>query len=568
MMESSYLGKRKPVEAAAAAGFQAVVLRCDAAEENAGARGAVSVRDFFKKAEERKEEEEAPDAGGGGGAQDDRLSIDKDDLTINMGLHVVGRRKSGSEESIVSDGVSSEAGGDHRETKAELKRAKSELERLNEENKQLKNMLGRVTTNYNSLQAQVVTLMQQRSSHRVLAGAPPPGHELGVDPAEKSDQHQLPRQFIGFGGTAADEPMRSVGLADAVLRAGDCSASSPSHTDAACMPPPAMDYCTAGGKGKDVMPLPAFDHHSHHRVHEMGSSSEDPPPLHMPQGWLPGKVPKFLPAKGPEPVVPEAATMRKARVSVRARSEAAMISDGCQWRKYGQKMAKGNPCPRAYYRCTMAAGCPVRKQVQRCAEDTTVVITTYEGNHNHPLPPAAMPMASTTAAAASMLLSGSMPSADGSLMAGSNFLARAVLPCSSNVATISASAPFPTVTLDLTQQQPPPPSPEPSQLPAARPAQPPQLFGQKLYDPSRPPAVQAAAADEGAGAAADTVSAAAVIASDPNFPAVLAAAIKSYIGGSSSGSGAGGSSGTTVPPLPASSGGDSGRDDKTREQDS
>lgn len=138
----------------------------------------------------------------------------------------------------------------------------------------------------------------------------------------------LPRQFISLGTAALpDETLRSVG---ADVRGGDCSAS-PSNTDAA-MPPPPVDYCQGKGNGvvmngKDVMPLPTFDHH-HHRVHERdqrGSSPEDPPPHHVAQGWLPNKVPKFLPAKGPDPV-PEAATMRKARVSVRARSEAAMVS--------------------------------------------------------------------------------------------------------------------------------------------------------------------------------------------------------------------------------------------------
>jgi hypothetical protein len=236
----------------------------------------------------------------------------------------------------------------------QLALTKSELGRLNEENKQLKNILTRLTSsNSNPLQMQMqaLTTMQQLRNniiHRGLRGAP--SHEvnhihatnqqidriiitheiikrtsitscschrqLNVDPEKKKDQegsrgggHLLPQQFIGLGTPALsfDDPLRFVA---SDVQGGESSAST---SNVEPPPPPTT---------MEMMPLPAFEH-GQHLAHERGSSSPDEPPSHhlaVNQSWLSNKVAKFLPVKGPEP-----ATMRKARVSVRARSEVLMV---------------------------------------------------------------------------------------------------------------------------------------------------------------------------------------------------------------------------------------------------
>lgn len=167
--------------------------------------------------------------------------------------------------------------------------------------------------------------------------------------------------------------------------------------------------------------------------------------------------------------------------------------------------------------------------MQRCADDKTVLTTTYEGNHNHPLPPAATAMANTTSAAAAMLLSGSTPSKEALTTSAGYYPS---IPYAS-MAALSASAPFPTITLDLTQN---PNAMQLHRVPGHGATFPlplhasggPHLFGHPLFFSQKLPPAALPLLQRQPSSMVETVSAA--IASDPNFTAALAAAISSIIG--------------------------------------
>ncbi|KAJ1443866.1 WRKY domain [Sesbania bispinosa] len=73
------------------------------------------------------------------------------------------------------------------------------------------------------------------------------------------------------------------------------------------------------------------------------------------------------------------------RVVTQSSIDSEILGDGFRWRKYGQKVVKGNPYPRSYYRCTNIK-CNVRKHVERAIDDPKSFVTTYEGKHNHEMP--------------------------------------------------------------------------------------------------------------------------------------------------------------------------------------
>ncbi|KAJ8560526.1 hypothetical protein K7X08_022386 [Anisodus acutangulus] len=327
----------------------------------------------------------------------------------------------------------------------ELASAKNEMREVMEENQRLRMHLDRIMKDYRNLQNQFHDIVQREAEQKSSSTVNTTQHEsdqlvslsLGRTTSDMK-KDELSKMFKKYKAHDEEEVNKSLALGL------DCKFET---TPTECSP-------------VNVSPENSLEEAN---KEENGETST----------WQPNKILKTMRNNGDGDDVSQQNPTKRARVSVRVRCDAPTMNDGCQWRKYGQKIAKGNPCPRAYYRCTVAPNCPVRKQVQRCAEDMSILITTYEGTHNHPLPLSATAMASTTSAAASMLLSGSSSSSDPSPQVTATTTNIAATTTSANLnelnfylsdtskhkppfyfpnSSISASAhnSLPTITLDLT----------------------------------------------------------------------------------------------------------------------
>lgn len=93
------------------------------------------------------------------------------------------------------------------------------------------------------------------------------------------------------------------------------------------------------------------------------------------------KVEKLQPRRNPDPVVQELQSDAESNPS---KVPDKGLDDGYNWRKYGQKLVKGNKFIRSYYKCTYP-NCQAKKQVER-SHDGCKTDVNYLGKHHHQKP--------------------------------------------------------------------------------------------------------------------------------------------------------------------------------------
>lgn len=277
----------------------------------------------------------------------------------------------------------------------------AEMNVIDKENRKLKSMLKRMSIKYNDLQKQVMSLVEQRNGKDVDASQI-------INPDHRGDDVSYARYSSG--------------------------AVAPQYHQFFECHEPGWETEKKIAKFVDYQPLSSKKRTVNYlewaQIENRINSCLNDSPSPRSHKKSPNKKHHALSRRS-------AATPRKT-LSMRTTSEASVVDDGYQWRKYGRKKTKGNPLPRSYYKCAWAPGCPVKKKVQRSAEDPTIVIITYEGDHTHSLTPLVM---DAMHSGLSKMLTGEGTNTE-NLVADNQ-----LIPC---IASISTSSPFPTIALDLT----------------------------------------------------------------------------------------------------------------------
>ncbi|PKA50960.1 putative WRKY transcription factor 72 [Apostasia shenzhenica] len=227
----------------------------------------------------------------------------------------------------------------------QLESTRAKMSEVREENERLKTLLAHIVKEYQSLQMHFFDIKKKDD---IEAGKKPiePSalSHADLDQVDVDQEHELVSLSLGSGSSERKKKKEENEGAVNGIKSAEFSEELTLGLDCKTEPTAAADEDHKKEQESSLSPE---------------NSSEE---TNKEENWPPSRALKTVRRPGDDEPAPQA-HVKRARVSVRARCDAPTMNDGCQWRKYGQKIAKGNPCPRAYYRCTVAPGCPVRKQV-------------------------------------------------------------------------------------------------------------------------------------------------------------------------------------------------------------
>ncbi|GMN41788.1 hypothetical protein TIFTF001_010997 [Ficus carica] len=261
---------------------------------------------------------------------------------------------------------------------------------VREENEKLKLLLARIVADYQSLQSQLVDILRQQETEPNPSTdcKSPDDHDHHHPVHQKNDHDKKPRDHddqlvsLSLGRTSNDERRSK----------NEITKKNGNHDQEGLND---GELALALGSLSETTKNSSSHNNADHDKDEKEDDDQEVEPTEM---WPPSKVLKTARSSGddqPDDGVSQNSPLKKARVTLRVRCDAPTV--------------------------------------QRCAEDMSILTTTYEGNHNHSLPISATAMASTTSAAASILQSRSTTSSS----SHPNFLLPSAISGSNSAATSS-----------------------------------------------------------------------------------------------------------------------------------